>query len=400
MIASLALVVGSSGHAQANAQPSPAVSSVAGFIWPASGTIYQNAAEHKASFENQYAEDIGNGGSNVSVIAAYDGTVSASFLNLPGGTCTVDGKTYPAGYGNVVVIRHDQGSTTYFTLYGHLSSRSVLVGDQVAQGQQIGVMGSTGCATGQHVHFEIGTAVNGQGLITPASSLWNATDPADGTHVTQGTATGGSYPGLGGGGHPSPQIALAPVSGVPGQPIHLDGSSSGAGSGSITSYAWSFGDGASGSGAAVDHTYNTAGDFTVTLTVTNSFGFSAGATAGVRIEDPHTVSGDFNHDGYADALAFYDYGGDGVRAWLFKGKASGLAAPVSVWSSGAGKWHWTNFRVVAGDFNHDGYADALAFYDYGGDGVRAWLFKGKASGLAAPVSVWSSGAGKWHWANF
>jgi hypothetical protein len=169
--------------------------------------ITQNAAEHKAA-EGQYAEDIAKNGAGVPVVAAYDGTVVSSFLNLPGGTCTVAGNTYPAGYGNVVVIKHDQGTTTYYTLYGHLSSRSVSAGDQVTQGQQIGVMGSTGCSTGQHVHFEIGTAISG-GLITHASSLWNATDPADGTQISQGTPTGGTYPGLGsGGGGPSAPSSL------------------------------------------------------------------------------------------------------------------------------------------------------------------------------------------------
>jgi len=370
-------------------------------VWPASGAITQNAAQHKAA-EGQYAEDIAKNGAGVPVVAAYDGTVVSSFLNLPGGTCTVEGQTYPAGYGNVVVIKHDQGTTTYYTLYGHLSSRSVSAGDHVTQGQQIGVMGSTGCSTGQHVHFEIGTAVSG-GLVTHASSLWNATDPADGTQIGQGAPTGGTYPGLGGGQPPSPQIAPTPAAGVPGQAIHLDGNGSSAGSGSITSYQWSFGDGASSSGGAVDHIYDTAGDFTVTLTVTNSFGLSASATAVVRIADAHMVAGDFNNDGYSDALAFYDYGNGVTKAWLFKGTAKGLRPPTLIWdssSTGGCCWTWSRFRVVAGDFNHDGHSDALAFYDYGNNQVKAWLFKGTASGIKAPVIVWDSGVGNWGWANF
>lgn len=56
------------------------------------------------------------------------------------------------GYGNHIVISHGDGFTT---LYGHLSSFMVSSGQWVNQGQQIGVMGSTGWSTGTHLHFEI-----------------------------------------------------------------------------------------------------------------------------------------------------------------------------------------------------------------------------------------------------
>jgi murein DD-endopeptidase MepM/ murein hydrolase activator NlpD len=56
------------------------------------------------------------------------------------------------GYGELVILNHGDGWTTY---YGHLSSRFVGCGDQVSQGQIIGQMGMSGNATGVHVHFEI-----------------------------------------------------------------------------------------------------------------------------------------------------------------------------------------------------------------------------------------------------
>ena len=59
---------------------------------------------------------------------------------------------YNSSYGNYVVISHGTGNTT---LYAHMSSRSVSVGDRVTQGQQIGVTGSTGVSTGPHLHYEI-----------------------------------------------------------------------------------------------------------------------------------------------------------------------------------------------------------------------------------------------------
>lgn len=56
------------------------------------------------------------------------------------------------GYGNVVEVKHP---ADYLTRYGHLNSISVRTGANVRQGQLIGTVGSTGLATGPHLHFEI-----------------------------------------------------------------------------------------------------------------------------------------------------------------------------------------------------------------------------------------------------
>jgi murein DD-endopeptidase MepM/ murein hydrolase activator NlpD len=56
------------------------------------------------------------------------------------------------GYGNHIIIAHD-GHT--LTLYGHLQSIGVKVGDTVGQGQPIGLMGTSGNSTGPHLHFEL-----------------------------------------------------------------------------------------------------------------------------------------------------------------------------------------------------------------------------------------------------
>ena len=77
--------------------------------------------------------------SNKSILAADNGTVTSAGW---------DG----SGYGNKVTINHNNGITT---LYAHLSSIDVKVGQTVSQGQKIGVMGSTGNSTGVHLHFEI-----------------------------------------------------------------------------------------------------------------------------------------------------------------------------------------------------------------------------------------------------
>ena len=56
------------------------------------------------------------------------------------------------GYGNTVVVYHGLG---YSTLYAHLSTISVTVGDEVASGDRVGSIGSTGLSTGPHLHFEM-----------------------------------------------------------------------------------------------------------------------------------------------------------------------------------------------------------------------------------------------------
>lgn len=72
------------------------------------------------------------------VVAAFDGKVRISKMNK--------------SYGNLVVIRHNNGLETY---YAHLSKLLVEPGDEVVAGQVIGLGGNTGRSYGSHLHFEV-----------------------------------------------------------------------------------------------------------------------------------------------------------------------------------------------------------------------------------------------------
>ena len=87
--------------------------------------------------------------------SGHDGVDIANDLGTPihavdAGTVTHSG---PAdGYGQWIRIQHADGSVTE---YGHMYERHVAVGDTVAAGQQIALMGSEGQSTGPHLHFEV-----------------------------------------------------------------------------------------------------------------------------------------------------------------------------------------------------------------------------------------------------
>ncbi|MEW9052383.1 MAG: peptidoglycan DD-metalloendopeptidase family protein [Neobacillus sp.] len=140
--------------------PPPAASG--GWVQPANG-IFTSGFGSRPDFrpgEFHYGIDIANRASGVPIWAANDGVVIRSY--------------YSSSYGNCIFIAHSVNGQTYTTVYAHLEDRHVGEGATVKAGQQIGIMGTTGDSTGQHLHFELhqgqwlpnrSNAINPRGIV-------------------------------------------------------------------------------------------------------------------------------------------------------------------------------------------------------------------------------------------
>lgn len=129
--------------AQQAAQGKPAQTSSGGYIWPVdsryiTSTVGGRTSPGGVGSTNHKGTDIGRVGYTSPIYASKAGTVIVS--------------QYSSSYGNYVVVSHGSGNTT---LYAHMSSRKVEVGQYVNQGAVLGITGSTGNSTGPHLHFEI-----------------------------------------------------------------------------------------------------------------------------------------------------------------------------------------------------------------------------------------------------
>jgi murein DD-endopeptidase MepM/ murein hydrolase activator NlpD len=121
-----------------------------GYIWPAQGVLTSGYGWRWGRMHR--GVDIA-GPVGTPIYAAGPGVVVKSGWNS-------------GGYGNLVDIRHPDGS---LTRYAHNSRLMVSEGQEVRQGQQIAEMGSTGYSTGPHLHFEI--HVPNQGTVNPIALL-------------------------------------------------------------------------------------------------------------------------------------------------------------------------------------------------------------------------------------
>ena len=121
-----------------------------GYIWPTQGTFTSGYGWRWGRMHR--GVDVA-GPVGTPIVAAAMGVVEEAGWNS-------------GGYGNLVEIRHPDGS---MTLYAHNNSLSVSKGQTVRQGQKIAEMGSTGYSTGPHLHFEIHPS--GGGAVNPVAYL-------------------------------------------------------------------------------------------------------------------------------------------------------------------------------------------------------------------------------------
>ena len=97
----------------------------------------------------------------------FDLAVTANYPVHAGNRGTVVFANYLGIYGNTVVLDHGLGVQS---LYAHLSTIGVNIGDEVTLGQELGRSGTTGLAAGDHLHFTM--LVNGQ-AVNPVE-WWDA----------------------------------------------------------------------------------------------------------------------------------------------------------------------------------------------------------------------------------
>lgn len=114
-----------------------------GFLWPLRGylTLTSKFGWRTSPITGRSEYHLGTdipAPRNTPILASKSGKVTKS--------------AYHYSYGNYVVVTHSDG---YQTLYAHMTSRAVSVGQMVTQGQVIGYVGTTGDSTGNHLHFEI-----------------------------------------------------------------------------------------------------------------------------------------------------------------------------------------------------------------------------------------------------
>lgn len=121
-----------------------------GYIWPSKGVL-------TSGFGRRW----GRMHKGIDIAAPVGTPIMAS---APGEVITAGWNS--GGYGNLVKVRHPDGSVT---LYAHNSRLLVRRGQKVEQGQQIAEMGSTGYSTGPHLHFEIHPS--GSGAKNPMAFL-------------------------------------------------------------------------------------------------------------------------------------------------------------------------------------------------------------------------------------
>ena len=145
----------SGSSSSSGSQSSQTTASASGFLWPI-------ASSHRVTSPFGWRTHPITGRQHLHGgidIAAPNGT---PIMASKAGVVVIS--QYGSSYGNYVVISHPDGTRT---LYAHMSQRNVSAGDTVRQGQTVGLVGSTGSSTGNHLHFETWTGSSSSSRVNP-----------------------------------------------------------------------------------------------------------------------------------------------------------------------------------------------------------------------------------------
>lgn len=194
-----------------------------------------------------YGLDLGGAEGLTEVIAATDGVVVSA------GLAKASNVTSPpvAEREDVVYVRD---ARNWFYRYSHLKTIDVQLGDKVAQGQRIGLVGKEGATAWSHLHFDIkAMQPSGKwGIEEGYAFLWEAYQKQFKPNI----------------------IAVARPHQLiyEGEMAKLDGSRSWSASGEIDRYEWKLSDGVTSNQSQIEHNYNKPGQYSETLKVIDAAG--------------------------------------------------------------------------------------------------------------------------------
>ena len=149
------------GESQTGGSAGDSASS-SGYLWPCASHTISSYYGYRGGSMHRGLDISAPGGTPI--YAAKSGVVIVSMMGYSGSGF--------GGYGNVVMIQHDDGT---YTLYAHCQTRYVSEGDRVSQGQTIAAVGNTGdvygANGGYHLHFEIRRGISSSTTVDPLDYL-------------------------------------------------------------------------------------------------------------------------------------------------------------------------------------------------------------------------------------
>lgn len=298
-----------------------------------------------------------------SASADADGSIGSYLWNFGDGTSStnpVASRTYtsPGTYTVTLTVTDDDGAT------GVTTREVTVVRPNVAPAAAF-----SSSVTNLSVDFDASASADSDGIVTTYS--WNFGDSTTGTGAvsTHKYTEAGVYPvtltvtdnaGLSSTITKDVRVApapnLAPTAAFSSTSSALAASFDGRGStdtdGTITSWAWNFGDTTVGSGAQVDHTYGAAGTYPVTLTVADNTGAVSSTVKSVVITSP-VANGPIAADGFGrtstSSLGVAEVGGQ----WTTTGSAANYATTGGV----------ATLRMPAPGANTNAYLPAVSSTD-------------------------------------